>query len=380
MKDYINDTFIRLTDEGRIKDAVEFCEMVAKKAPYVEFQCVALKNLAECHFFMTGDGEACREANLRGIQLMDEHPEIMDGTKHMSANLIKRMYSDFCEQFRAVAVSFEEYEEYCEKPLRVREQNAVERRGLKAVEQLKSQNAGWIENMFVLLDNYYPQSQWAKNAPAASQGACMAQLILLNRRSLRTKPLDVNFALQQYQNCIVALTNNLVSRANKHGATLVGGQIKFIIERASEIIEGFCDDRQADQPTVDACLKNLSNVHTKVMRDYGSDNNQKPGYIRLSSLKDSFDSDMKKIKKVKLQTVDTGKRKTTSSSDVKKTEEKPDSCWRGCALYLLIFLICFIVVYIIILLITGKLSLLFSGEMSFIEWLNTLFSGGFRVN
>ena len=47
MKDYINDTFIRLTQEGRIKDAVAFCERVAAEAPCVEFQCVALKNLAE---------------------------------------------------------------------------------------------------------------------------------------------------------------------------------------------------------------------------------------------------------------------------------------------------------------------------------------------
>ena len=74
MKDYMNDTFIRLTKEGRIRDAVAFCERVAEEAPYVEFQCIALKNLAECHFFMTGDGDACREANLRGIRLMEEHP------------------------------------------------------------------------------------------------------------------------------------------------------------------------------------------------------------------------------------------------------------------------------------------------------------------
>ena len=112
MRDYINDTFIRLTQEGRIKDAVAFCECVGKEAPYVELRCVALKNLAECHFFFTGDGEACREANLRGLKLMEDNPEILEGTEHMAKPLATRMYSDFCEQFRAVAVSFEEYEEH----------------------------------------------------------------------------------------------------------------------------------------------------------------------------------------------------------------------------------------------------------------------------
>ena len=197
MKDYINDTFIRLTQEGRIKDAVSFCERAAREAPYVEFQCIALKNLAECHFFYTGDGEACREANLRGIRLMEENPEILEGTEHMAKHLITRMYSDFCEQFRSVAVSFEEYEEHCGKPLRVRTQNAVEKRGLNAVEQLKSQNAGWIENMFLLLEQYFPQAQTMTSNAAAAQGSCQAQLILLNRRKLRAKPLDINFALQQ---------------------------------------------------------------------------------------------------------------------------------------------------------------------------------------
>ena len=38
MRDYINDTFIKLTKEGRIADAVTFCEKVAEEAPYTEFR------------------------------------------------------------------------------------------------------------------------------------------------------------------------------------------------------------------------------------------------------------------------------------------------------------------------------------------------------
>ena len=263
MTDYINDTFIRLTEEGRIRDAVDFCERVADHAPCVEFQCIALKDLAECHFLLTGDGEACREANLRGLRLMDEHPEILEGTDHMARGLIRRMYSDFCEQFRSVAVSFEEYEEHCEKPLKVRARNATETRGLQAVANLKSKNAGWKENMFILLDQYFPQGPLTGAAPGAAQGACLAQLILLNRRKLRTEPLDVNFAMQQYMNSTIVLVDNLISKAEANKRPPVFDQIAFVLDRASDIIKDFRDDRQADQPTVEELLERLGKVRQR---------------------------------------------------------------------------------------------------------------------
>lgn len=306
MKDYINDTFIRLTDEGRIKDAVEFCEMVAKDAPCVEFRCVALKNLAECHFFMTGDGEACRDANMRGLKLMEDNPDIFSGTSHMSEVQIKRLYSDFCEQFRAVAVSFEEYEEYCEKPLRVRERNATERRGLKAVKQLKSQNAGWIENMFILLNNYCPQSQWQSRIPAAAQGACIAQLILLNSRSLRAKPLDVNFAIQQYQNCMVANIENLVDNTKRKSFSPCADQIFFTFDRATEIIESMRNDRRADEPTIDKCIDTFIRMRAAVTEKLDSYVSNGGNYITLDMIKSSFDSEMEKLKTVDFGSFDTG--------------------------------------------------------------------------
>lgn len=310
MKDYINGTFLKLTKEGRVADALNFCESLADRAPCVEFQCLALKNLAECHFFMSGDGEACREANLRGIRLMEEHPEILEGTEHMSRDLARRMYSDFCEQFRSVAVSFEEYEEYCEKPLRVRERNATEVRGLKAVEELKSQNAGWKENMFLLLNQYFPQSQWGGRAPAAAQGACLAQLILLNRRKLRTQPLDVNFAIQQYLNCTLAASENLIEAARSAGCRPVGGQIRFMYRRAEAIIETFRADRQADQPTVEGCLKNLASAKEHMMQSMTVDDDapQPAGYLRMSDLDNGFAIAMELLKDVKLTAADVGKK------------------------------------------------------------------------
>lgn len=308
MTDYINDTFIQLTNEGRIKDAVAFCERVAEEAPYVEFRCIALKNLAECHFFMTGDGDACREANLRGLRLMEENEEILEGTPHMSRELVRRMYSDFCEQFRSVAVSFEEYEEYCDKPLKVRERNATERRGLKAVEQLKSKNAGWKENMFILLDQYFPQSQWSGRVPAAAQAACQAQLILLNRRKLRTQPLDVNYAMQQYQNCIVAAVENLISKAEENGRYPVEDQICFLFDRAEEVIESLRNDRQADLPTVETCLRNLAGARSHVENlcsDYKG-MNQTFLYLTMESIEKDFDRQMDALRDVNLTGVDTG--------------------------------------------------------------------------
>ena len=330
MKDYINDTFLRLTEEGRVRDAIAFCEMVAEKAPSVEFRCIALKDLAECHFFLTGDGEACREANLRGLRLMEENPEILEGTEHMARGLVRRMYSDFCEQFRGVAVSFEEYEEYCEKPLRVRERNAAEKRGLKAVEQLKSQNAGWKENMFILLDNYFPQSQWGGQAPAAAQAACQAQLILLNRRKLRTQPLDVNFALQQYMNCSVAAVENLVSKAEENKLPPVFEQLSFILDRASALIEGFRGDRQADQPTVETCLEKLAGAKEHVeelcmrykLRGALDLANKARDYLTLEKLEPGFDREMEALRSVNLKDVDLGEYPVTGGPvDVEKDKK-----------------------------------------------------------
>ena len=314
MTDYINDTFIRLTEEGRIRDAVAFCEMVADSAPSVEFQCIALKDLAECHFFMTGDGEACREANLRGLQLMEENPEILEGTPHMDRKLVRRMYSDFCEQFRSVAVSFEEYEEHCEKPLKVRERNATEKRGLEAVANLKSQNAGWKENMFLLLDNYFPQTGIMTPNTAPSQGSCLAQLILLNRRKLRTVPLDVNFSIQQYMNCTLANVEKLIQNCGAKKVPPDADQLLFMIDRASALIETMRDDRQADQPTVEICLEKLADTREHVenlcsgsaIRSELMRAERRPDYLTLGKITEGFEEQMYALRDVRLRDVDVG--------------------------------------------------------------------------
>lgn len=324
MKDYINDTFIRLTEEGRIRDAVSFCERVAEEAPYVEFRCIALKNLAECHFYMTGDGEACRKANLCGLQLMEEHPEILEGTEHMAKPLVQRMYSDFCEQFRSVAVSFEEYEEHCEKPLRVREQNATEKRGLQAVEELKSKNAGWIENMFLLLEQYFPQAQTMTANAAPAQGSCLTQLILLNRRKLRTKALDINFALQQYMNCTVANVEKLIQTCGKNKFPPDAEQLLFLFDRASSVIGDFRNDRQADQPTVETCLKNLADARSaveqlcsrSVLQAELSNALTRPDYLTLEKLESDFDEQMMALLIVRFNRVDTGEGKLIGGTAV----------------------------------------------------------------
>ena len=343
MKDYINDTFIRLTEECRILDAVRFCERLAEEAPYVEFQCIALKNLAECHFFMTGDGEACREANLRGLRLMEEHPEILEGTEHMAKPLVQRMYSDFCEQFRSVAVSFEEYEEYCEKPLRVREQNATEKRGLKAVEQLKSQNAGWIENMFLLLEQYFPQAQTMTANAASAQGSCLTQLILLNRRKLRTKPLDINFALQQYMNCTIANVEKLIQTCGRNKVPADADQLLFLFDRASSVIEPFRDDRQADQPTLEKCLESLAGARAHVqelcarpsMRGELSRSTGRADYLTLDKIGTDFDSQMEALRDVNLKDVNVGQMDLTGSTVNPGVDKKLGKFFRRLLLVLL---------------------------------------------
>ena len=313
MTDFINDTFLKLTQEGRIADAVAFCERVAEEAPAVEFQCVALKDLAECHFFITGDGEACREANLRGLKLMEEHPEMLEGTPHMARHLIRRLYSDFCEQFRSVAVSFEEYEEYCEKPLKVRKRNATEKRGLEAVEELKSQNAGWKENMFNLLDQFFPQAQLISTG-AAAQGSCMAQLILLNRRKLRTQPLDVNFSIQQYLNCTVANADKIIQNCEKRRMPLDEDQLLFLFDRASRLIETLRSDRQADQPTVEICLEKLADARRHVQEMCSRSENRallyraekRENYLTLEKMALIFSEQMEALRNASVKEVDVG--------------------------------------------------------------------------
>ena len=346
MVDYINDTFIRLTDEGRIRDAVAFCERVAEEAPYPEFRCIALKNLAECHFFLTGDGEACREANLRGLRIMEENPELLEGTPHMNRELLRRMYSDFCEQFRSVAVSFEEYEEHCEKPLRVRQRNAVEKRGLRAVEELKSKNAGWKENMFILLDRYFPQSQWmSEEVPAAAQAACQAQLILLNRRKLRTQPLDVNFAMQQYMNCSEALAFNLVSKAEQNSYSPVADQITFVLDRAADLIESLRKDRQADQPTVETCLEKLRGAKQSIENNcvFEEAAAAKRGYLTLKDLEKGFAREMDALKDVNLTAVNVGPSSLTNGPVDKKTDRKLGRFFRILLFAVILFVFAWII-------------------------------------
>ena len=350
MKDYINDTFIRLTREGRLRDAVRFCERVAEEAPYVEFRCIALKNLAECHFFMTGDGEACREANLRGLRLMEEHPEILEGTKHMAKPLVRRMYSDFCEQLRSVAVSFEEYEEHCDKPLRVRAQNAAEKRGLQAVEQLKSQNAGWIENMFLLLEQYFPQTQTTADA-APAQGSCLAQLILLNRRKLRAKPLDINFALQQYMNGTVANIEKLIQSCGQNKTPPDADQLLFLFDRASSVLEDFQNDRQADQPTVETCLKNLADARTAVerlcsrpdLRAELSNALSRPDYVTLTKLEADFDREMEALRDANLKEADVGQPSLTDSPADAGMDQKMGKFFRRLLLLVLFGLFVYVI-------------------------------------
>ena len=351
MKDYINDTFIRLTQEGRIKDAVSFCERAAEEAPYVEFQCVALKDLAECHFFFTGDGEACRQANLRGPRLMEEHPEILEGTQHMAKHLITRMYSDFCEQFRSVAVSFEEYEEHCEKPLRVRERNATEKRGLKAVEELKSKNAGWIENMFLLLEQYFPQAQSTSANAAAAQGSCLTQLILLNRRKLRTKPLDINFALQQYMNCTIANAEKLIQTCGKNRFPPDPDQILFLFDRASSIIETFRGDRQADQPTVEKCLASLAGARKHVeeigaraaVRTELRHAESRTDYLNLEKIEADFDRQMEALRWITLKEVDVGQADRTEETAQHDTDHKLGKFFRLLLFALIVFAISWVI-------------------------------------
>ncbi|MBQ6456000.1 MAG: hypothetical protein IJJ31_02600 [Mogibacterium sp.] len=321
MRDYINDTFIKLTKEGRIADAVTFCEKVAEEAPYTEFKCLALKNLAECHFFFTGDGEACRQANLRGLKLLEDNPELLEGTEHMSEKTVKRMYSDFCEQFRSLAVSFEEYEEYCEKPLKVRSRNTTEERGLKVTQDMKSRNVGWIENMFNLIENYMPMSdlQSGRMIRGAAQASCLTQLILTNRRKLRAKELDINFGMQQLQNAAVAAVDNIMDNCRKAGYTPDPGQYLFILEKARDSLESMRNERLADLYTIDVTTSTLGKLIDRLSSEVDKSSLDKqtadPAYLTMEKLDKDFSREMDDLAGVRLSDADYGSLNNEAAPD-----------------------------------------------------------------
>ncbi len=245
-KDFINGTFLTLVEQHRIKEAADFCKRVCEEAPSPEFKCIALRNLSELHFFHTGDAVAARQANLDGLAILDANMDLVFHSTHVSEKTMKRIYSDLCEQFRAMAISFDEYEEYAHKARAVRQMNDTERRGLKAVADMRARDIPWKEDMFLRIGDYFQHQ-------AFGQAASILSLILVYNRQLRINADDMNtHSLPGYAGAVFNLVAGHMNASRSKRWIIDENNLSFIIARAQEVVAECGESRTADPAVIES--------------------------------------------------------------------------------------------------------------------------------
>ena len=257
--DYIDESYRQLIKEGRIRDAVKFCEKQAKKNTSIEHQCVALRNLAICHLYYTGDGQACREANLSGIRLLERRKDILKYGKsqYLPAQSIKFLYSDFCRRQHIISTTAKEFGEYEEKPSSIRDLTQDEKNAVRFGTEMTSKKDEWKDfklTEFKVL--YHDSAKSDRNIPPA-QVASMGMLMLQDRAVLCLKPEDVNFILPIYAESVVSAINTILDECKSNKMVPEESQLAFIINRASDVINKLRNDQRTDTKIVNACLKTL---------------------------------------------------------------------------------------------------------------------------
>ncbi|MDR1880925.1 MAG: hypothetical protein LBQ78_08330 [Tannerellaceae bacterium] len=264
-KDFINGTFLTLVEQKRVKEVVDFCERVAAEAPFPELKCIALRNLSEAHFFLTGDVAAARKANEEGLAILDGNMELVNHSPKVPPQIMKRIYSDLCEQIRAMAASMEEYEQYAHKPKAVRSLNATEKRGLAAIKEMRENGIQWKEDLFGRIDGYYPVNG-EKVEDGLGQAASLLLLAIENRRSLRLDRTDLNYAIQQYANAICELVDSHLAFCEAKHQKADAANYLFILKKAISVVSSCEDDRNADKATIDRHLEQLNTVASDIER------------------------------------------------------------------------------------------------------------------
>ena len=124
----------------------------------------------------------------------------------------------------------------------------------------------------------------------------------------------MNFAIQQYMNCTIANAEKLIQDCGKKKTLPDADQLLFLFDRASEVIEKFRGDRQADQPTVEKALESLSGARAHVkelcerpaVRSELSRTVSRADYLTMDKLAPDFDAQMAALADVNLKDVDVG--------------------------------------------------------------------------
>jgi hypothetical protein len=293
-QDYVNGTLLTLIEERRVGDAIAFCRLVAEKAPAPEFRCLAFRNLSEVCFFFAGDGQAARQANLDGLAILDGDMSLIDHSPHIPEALMRRLYSDLCEQIRTLSLSLEEYELYANKPAAVRPLNQTELRGLAVAQQLRDQGIRWMEDMFNRVQGYYPQGQPTAKADGLGQACSILSLILENRRSLRTNRVDLNFAIQQLGFASGDLVRRHLADCSARNLPVDPDQYLFILDRVQALFAECGKEPIADTATVEGISSDLEGVRSQVLESAQA-NAPTSGYITLESIERDFSRQMEAL-------------------------------------------------------------------------------------
>ena len=257
--DYINDNFRQLVQEGRIRDAVKFCEKQASGKTCVEFQCLALRNLVMCHFYYTGDGQAFRETSLRAISLLDSRKDILkeDRSQYMSFETIKNLYSWFCKQLSLAALTAAEFAKYSEKPSSVRELTSEDKNAIRYGTEMKSKKDDWKDFKLAAFEVLLQDSQTKDRNISPAQIACLGMLYIKERAVLCLKPNDLNTILPKYTESVVSSINMILQECESNKMAPEESQLAFIINRASDEINKLRNDQRTDTKIVNACMKTL---------------------------------------------------------------------------------------------------------------------------
>ena len=259
-KDFVNGTFITLgMDQRRIAEAQAFCDRLIAEAPYDEIRAIAYKNLSELHFFFTGNGMAARAANEAGLAILDNNMDLVFHSKHFSVEIMKRVYSDLCEQIRPLSLSIDEYEKYAFKCKRagIRDLSATERNGLKVIEDMRNRGIPWKEDIFGRVGGYINNN---KGQSGFGQVASILSVVFENCRSLELNRDDLNvYSIPAYVGAILNLVvdhyNTCLSRREKPDFD----NYRFIIERAIQTLDDCKKNRLADPVLIEMQKDNFRN-------------------------------------------------------------------------------------------------------------------------
>jgi hypothetical protein len=265
--EFISDTTKTLMEQHRVKEAMDFCERVISEHPFPERKAIAYRDLSEICFFLAGDGVTARKANEAGLKILDAD---LDGlvfhSKRAPSSIMKRVYSDLCEQIRTIAISYDEYEAYAEKTAKagIRKKNSQEVRGLAVCEKNRSNNVPWYEDLFMKVSDYAAHQ-------AAGQMASTLSVVIRYGREMRVKRDDLNsHVLPGYAQAILGLVAEHANACVSAGHRVDTQNCLYLIENAKELLRtcGEENARNVDSSVLEKVLAMLEKERSRIERQF----------------------------------------------------------------------------------------------------------------